>query len=51
MSCGPTKCIYRVRGIVVNGANAGNLVARAKRESGGSGTCYTGSYGTIIQLD
>ncbi len=28
-----------------------NLVARAKRESGGSGTCYTGSYGTIIQLD
>lgn len=49
-SDGTSKRIYKVSGRVINWANAGNLVARASRESWGTGTCYAGSYGTLIKL-
>ncbi len=49
-----TVRLYRVRGIVRNGANAGTLIARVNRESGGAGgtdaTVYAGSYGTLTRL-
>lgn len=43
---------YLVRGILRNGANAGTLAARAKREAVGSGpNARTGSYGVLYPLN
>jgi hypothetical protein len=50
-SAGTARAIYRVRGILRNGANAGNLVARVKREAVGTGpNVRAGSYGSLIPL-
>lgn len=50
-SFGTTKAIYRVKGILINGATAGTLIARAKREAVGSGpNVRAGSYGLLTKL-
>jgi len=50
-SNGATRKLYRVRGVVRNGANAGNLVPRAKRENVGTGpNVRAGSYGLLTAL-
>jgi hypothetical protein len=52
LSSGAEARIYRVAGVLVNGANAGTLIARAKRESGGSTgpNVLAGSYGMLWRL-
>lgn len=51
-SNGNSPRIFAVEGILVNGANAGNLVARAKREAVGAGPhIRRGSNGMAWQLD
>ena len=50
-SNGATRALFRVRGILRNGANAGTLIARAKREAVGTGpNIRAGSYGRLVQL-
>jgi len=50
-SLGTVKGIYVVRGILVNGANAGTLIARIKREAVGSGpNVRAGSFGRLHRL-
>lgn len=45
-SSGATTRLYRIVGILVNGSNAGTLIARAKREAVGSGpNVRAGSFG------
>lgn len=51
-SNGNSPRIFVVEGVLVNGANAGNLVARAKREAVGAGPhVRRGSCGLAWQLD
>ncbi len=51
-SNGATRKLFIVRGVVRNGANAGNLVPRAKREAVGTGpNVRAGSYGLLTALD
>lgn len=51
-SNGTASRIFVVEGVLVNGANAGNLVARAKREAVGAGPhVRRGSNGMAWQLD
>jgi len=51
-SNGTTKRIFRVWGIIVNGANAGTLIPRAKREAVGSGpNVRAGSCGFLWLLN
>jgi hypothetical protein len=50
-SCGASQQIYRVSGVVRNGANAGDLTAQIKREAVGSGpNVRTGSWGRLRRL-
>lgn len=50
-SLGTTKAIYRIKGTLVNGATAGTLIARAKREAVGTGpNVRAGSYGVLTKL-
>lgn len=50
-SCGATARMFMIRGIIRNGANAGNLSPRAKREAVGSGpNVRAGSYGLLWAL-
>lgn len=50
-SAGATRAIYRVSGIFVNGANAGTLIARAKREAVGAGpNVRAGSFGRLRKI-
>jgi hypothetical protein len=50
-SAGAARRWYRIRGVLRNGANAGNLVARIKRENVGSGpNVRAGSYGLLVAL-
>lgn len=50
-SCGATARMYVVRGIIRNGANAGNLSPRIKRENVGTGpNVRAGSYGLLTLL-
>jgi hypothetical protein len=50
-SAGTTRAIYAVRGILINGANAGTLIARIKREAVGTGpNVRAGSFGRIRRL-
>lgn len=50
-SNGATRAIYRVRGILRNGANAGTLIARTKRENVGSGpNIRAGSFGRLTTM-
>ncbi len=51
-SNGATTRLYRISGILVNGANAGTLIARAKREAVGSGpNARAGSFGMAWKLN
>ena len=51
-SNGATARIFRVWGILRNGANAGTLIPRAKREAVGSGpSVLAGSYGKLTRLN
>ena len=51
-SNGTAQKIYRVRGVLRNGANAGTLIARAKREAVGTGpNVRAGSYGVLYALN
>ena len=51
-SNGTAAKIYRVRGVLRNGANAGTLIARAKREAVGTGpNVRAGSYGVLYALN
>jgi len=51
-SCGTARRVYKISGVVRNGANAGDLVPRAKREAVGAGpNCRAGSYGLLTALD
>lgn len=51
-SNGAAVKIFRVRGVLRNGANAGTLIARAKREAVGTGpNVRAGSYGILQPLD
>lgn len=51
-SPGATVRAFTVKGVLVNGANAGTLIARAKRENVGTGpNVLAGSYGTLLALD
>lgn len=50
-SNGTAARIFRVRGVIRNGANAGTLIPRAKREAVGSGpNIRTGSYGILLKI-
>lgn len=50
-SNGTAPRIFVVEGILINGANAGNLAARAKREAVGAGPhVRAGSYGQLWKL-
>lgn len=50
-SNGATVRIFRVRGILVNGATAGTLIARTKREAVGTGpNVRAGSFGRLTKL-
>ena len=50
-SQGTAKAIYTVKGVLVNGATAGTLIARAKREAVGTGpNVRAGSYGILTKL-
>jgi hypothetical protein len=50
-SNGTATRVFRLRGVLRNGANAGTLEARAKRESVGTGpTVRAGSYGLLWRL-
>lgn len=51
-SNGTAAKLFEVRGILVNGANSGTLIARIKAESGSSGTVNvrTGSFGRLKRL-
>lgn len=50
-SNGATRAVYTVKGVLRNGANAGTLVARAKREAVGTGpNVRAGSHGFLIPL-
>lgn len=43
---------FEVEGVLVNGANPGNLTARAKREAVGTGpNVRAGSFGMLVQLN
>lgn len=51
-SNGNTRKTFRVYGVIRNGATAGDLVPRAKREAVGSGpNCRAGSYALLTALD
>jgi hypothetical protein len=50
-SLGTARRIYRVHGILRNGANAGTLIARIKRENVGSANCRAGSNGRAWKLN
>ena len=51
VSQGTARAIYRVAGILVNGATAGTLIARTKREAVGTGpNVRAGSYGILTKL-
>lgn len=51
-SNGTAVKLFRVRGILRNGANSGTLIARAKREAVGSGpNVRAGSYGRLSLLN
>jgi hypothetical protein len=50
-SAGTTRSIYIVQGTLVNGNNAGTLIARVKRENVGSANVRAGSYGRLTQLN
>jgi hypothetical protein len=43
--------VYRCRGLLVNGANAGTLIARVKREAVGSLSVLAGSYGVLRRIN
>ena len=50
-SNGATRALFYVRGVLRNGANAGTLVPRVKRENVGAGpNVRSGSYARLIQL-
>ena len=50
-SNGATRAIFVVEGIFINGANAGTLIARIKREAVGSGpNVRAGSFGRLRKL-
>lgn len=50
-SNGPTARFYRCFGVLVNGANAGTLIARVKREAVGTGpNARAGSFGMAWKL-
>ena len=50
-SNGTTRAIFIVRGILVNGANVGTLIARIKREAVGTGpNVRAGSFGRLTKL-
>lgn len=50
-SSGTRRAIYTVAGILLNGANAGTLIARIKREAVGSGpNVRAGSFGRVRRL-
>lgn len=50
-SCGTAVRLFEVAGVLVNGANAGTLIARAKRENVGSGpNVRAGSFGQLWRL-
>ena len=50
-SMGTEKAVMKVKGILINGATAGTLIARAKREAIGAGpNVRAGSYGTLTKL-
>lgn len=50
-SNGTTQAIYTLEGIFINGANAGTLIARIKREAVGSGpNVRAGSFGRLRKL-
>jgi hypothetical protein len=50
-SNGTTRAIFVVRGILVNGANVGTLIARIKREAVGTGpNVRAGSFGRLTKL-
>lgn len=50
-SNGTAARVFEVRGIIVNGANAGTLIARAKREAVGTGpNVRAGSFGRLTKL-
>lgn len=51
-SNGATRKLFKVSGVIRNGANAGNLSPRAKREAVGSGpNVRAGSYALLTALD
>lgn len=51
-SNGTAQKLFRVRGVLRNGANSGTLIARAKREAVGSGpNVRAGSYGVLTPLN
>jgi hypothetical protein len=51
-SCGTARRLYVMRGVIVNGVNAGNLSPRAKREAVGTGpNVRAGSYALLTALD
>ena len=50
-SNGTAARVFEVTGIIVNGANAGTLIARAKREAVGTGpNARAGSFGRLTKL-
>lgn len=50
-SNGATRAVFKVEGILRNGANAGTLIARAKREAVGTGpNVRAGSFGRLWQI-
>lgn len=50
-SRGTEKAIMRIKGVLINGATAGTLIARAKREAVGTGpNVRAGSYGLLTKL-
>lgn len=51
-SNGATTRLFRILGVLVNGTNAGTLIARAKREAVGSGAnARAGSFGIAWKLN
>jgi hypothetical protein len=51
-SCGTARRLYVMRGVIVNGVNAGNLAPRVKREAVGTGpNVRAGSYALLTALD
>lgn len=51
-SNGATRKLFKITGVIRNGANAGNLSPRAKREAVGTGpNVRAGSYGLLVALD